>query len=393
MDYQSFQPGASEQKPILPPAPEIPKKTFTSKFIGLIVLLCALGGAVLAGIWWWQDQQVSKEIVATITPRPELGPIDDWKVYDTGDFTVKIPATLNTVGSKRSGGMESRLYHIGFEVSPFINNYPTNQSVLYSQGKFAEAEQLRYSNCRNSACLSITSSSQIIMDNVQGEEFVLDDSGGGQPAKTSILFHEVIKDNLLYKFYIQESKELPNGLPLPSGLIEAPSSFEIFKKVLSTFKFTAPTSATSNWETFNDTKGRFTIKYPREGLLGVDWNSSVFEQARQRVFGMNGVFGLNRGINENHIPYFSIYAFPPRSTDGVPCQEAAKGYILKYEILGNINISGTVYPKCIITQSMGNKSLHVSFNKNGYTWELVATNYDTYSNLIDPILSTFKFTK
>lgn len=363
-----------------------PKHFLNKKFAITFVVLLLLGGGAYASIWWWQKQQVVQEVIEP-TPRPEMAQVSEWKIFETGDFTIRIPLTWDTRGSDRSGAVESKLSHIVFDVSPLDNNYQSNLKDLYLKGKFAEAEQLRYSDCRES-CLKIKSSVPIIMDGVQGAEFVLDDSINNQPAKTSVLYREVVKDNLLYRFYTEESNQLPDGSPLPQGLIEAANSFEIFRKVLSTFLF----NSVGSLQTYQNIKYGFEIKYPKQGFYS-DFSEKINETENNQVFAAQGnLAGDNPEDPSTPRMYFSIYALPLRSTDGVTCKEAAKGYTLKYEIVGSIVIDGKPYPKCIITQSAGDKSVHISFNRNNYTWEFIATHYDLYENMINQILSTFKFT-
>lgn len=74
MDYTSFAPGQSANNqnltpPVLPAVPS--QKSFKPKFIALVVLLLLIGGGAYAGIWYWQNQQLSQEAVPTFTPRPQ----------------------------------------------------------------------------------------------------------------------------------------------------------------------------------------------------------------------------------------------------------------------------------------------------------------------------------
>ncbi|MBI2062365.1 MAG: hypothetical protein HYT64_01610 [Candidatus Yanofskybacteria bacterium] len=58
MDYQSFQPNPKPDLslPELPP----PHQIFTHKFIGVILILVALGAGASYGIWMWGNQQATK---------------------------------------------------------------------------------------------------------------------------------------------------------------------------------------------------------------------------------------------------------------------------------------------------------------------------------------------
>lgn len=167
----------------------------------------------------------------------------------------------------------------------------------------------------------------------------------------------------------------------------------LIRDILATFRITAPSlfpvtpeptsmDTVASWKTFRDVLGRFEIKYPDS--VNKDLESPEMDG---RAFGVNGV-------GQGYPPfYLSIYALPSRTSNGVPCSEAAKG-IWKYEVVGMIKLSGESYQKCVISRDLQqDQVLHVSFNASGYTWEFFATQYNRDYALIDQVLSTFKFIK
>ncbi len=94
MDYTSFAPGssASNQNPT-PPLFQAPQKTFTSKFIALIIGLFVLGGVAYAGIWFWQNQQTAQQVAPTFTPRISSQPSNIYNI--SLGFLVRLPDSLS----------------------------------------------------------------------------------------------------------------------------------------------------------------------------------------------------------------------------------------------------------------------------------------------------------
>lgn len=106
MDYTSFAPGnnsINNQKPIPSVFSPTPQKNFTPKFIVLVVLLLLLGTGAYAGIWYWQNQQVTQEVVPTFTPRVDA--TADWKTYTNTKygFEFKYPGDWEMVSYDGSG--------------------------------------------------------------------------------------------------------------------------------------------------------------------------------------------------------------------------------------------------------------------------------------------------
>lgn len=73
MDYRSFQPGnLNQNQPAqVPEQTSLSQKTFTPKFVGMVVLILVLGGAAYGGMWYWQKQSL-EIVVPTFTPRDEI---------------------------------------------------------------------------------------------------------------------------------------------------------------------------------------------------------------------------------------------------------------------------------------------------------------------------------
>lgn len=181
----------------------------------------------------------------------------------------------------------------------------------------------------------------------------------------------------------------------PLIIIFNPDSI-IAKKVLATFSFFEPIPSPTpdtTWKIFKDEAKGFEIQYPEFAFFDL---YPPADGPANRVFGVNGV-------GQKNIFYFSIYALPLRP-NAVPCSEAAQNFTQPFRFEGGLNIDGTDYQKCLITKKLTDVSgvsvvdeevLHISFNKNGYTWQFLATNYDKLEvkEAVDGMISTFKFIK
>ena len=102
MDYQSFQPGGQSQNGIsteLPPVQPMPTKHFTPKFIGVILILVALGAGASYGIWWWGNQN-SQVAVLPATPDPTA----NWKTYTNTEYGFEVKYPLDWNYRERSDG-------------------------------------------------------------------------------------------------------------------------------------------------------------------------------------------------------------------------------------------------------------------------------------------------
>ncbi len=128
MDQQSFQPN--------PPAPTPPqmsqetspvRKTFTPKFIGVIVLLLVVGGVAYAGLWFWQKQS-SEMMVPIFTPRNET---TNWQTYrnEQYGFEFKYPGDWS-VRDLTLGASHDKSIVKFFGAGPISISYDTFFSVI-----------------------------------------------------------------------------------------------------------------------------------------------------------------------------------------------------------------------------------------------------------------------
>jgi len=132
VDYQSFQPGGQGQNqvPIPSLSVQLPSsKNFTPKFIGVILIIVALGAGASYGIWWWGSQN-SQVAIPTVTPDPTA----NWKIYrnDQYGFEFRYPeGWFITEGM----GMEVFLRRVGSDSFPemSIQLTPSSSSNLLNQ--------------------------------------------------------------------------------------------------------------------------------------------------------------------------------------------------------------------------------------------------------------------
>ncbi|MDP3697599.1 MAG: hypothetical protein Q8R55_06340 [Candidatus Taylorbacteria bacterium] len=174
----------------------------------------------------------------------------------------------------------------------------------------------------------------------------------------------------------------------------------IASKVLTTFSFFEPSpipDPSQEWKMFKDDANDFEIQYPPTTFADLYIPPGVGSEDKVNY----RVFATNEPTRDGNY-YFSIYALPLR-TGAVPCSEAAQNFTQPFRFEGDMVISGVSYPICLVTRKISyphgyvvdEEIFHVSFNKNGYTWEFLATNYDKSSvkDVVDKMISTFKFTK
>ena len=228
MNYQSFQPN--------PPAPQMPEqippvqKTFTPKFIGVIVGLLVLGSGAYAGIWYWQNQQVANEVAPTFTPRPSAlpDPTAGWKTYtDTQyGFEFKYPADwIQEQNSIYSPEAPKGIYGVGdkITVESFVNN-----------------SQLSIDAWRTKNIGDV-----IIKDN------------GPVPIAGAVA-HQYIDGGMVNYIdtYIAKGSTV-----VKLGVSESTKYLTNYNQILSTFKFT-DSADTSTWNTYTNTEYGIELKYP-----------------------------------------------------------------------------------------------------------------------------------
>lgn len=132
MDYSSFQPN--------PPLSQIPQqippvqKTFTPKFIWVVVGLLVLGGVASAGLWFWNDKN-KEAVVPTFTPRPDV--TADWQIYTNTQYGFTIILNDDWEGYKVvSDNTPSSYYQAkySFCLPTSDKQYPISKSCNNVQG-------------------------------------------------------------------------------------------------------------------------------------------------------------------------------------------------------------------------------------------------------------------
>lgn len=336
-------------------SPQVPERKhfLNKKFLVIFVVLVLLGAGSYTGIWWWENRQLcppgSPCWVMPDDTVYNMDPIANWKTYTNAEYGFEFKYPLELVVSET-----------------------TDQSKLMCGGAYAPLGCI-------SVKLSFTSGSAFTYERFPQYDIV------GTETKVSIAGSE--------KTMIQRGSEYYIGLDNLVGLgfinKDSDSDYQLFLQILSTFKFIGQPAVDSNLKMFVDVGGRFTIQYPSpDAGINLDFPEGAIS-GDYRVFGMNNV-GQNSPIF-----YFSIYAKPLSPKDSVTlCREAGGGYIREYDTSGKIVVDGQSYTKCVFSRELqGDKVLHVSFNRNGYTWEFLATYYDRYQKIIDSTISTLEFTK
>ncbi|HEY4474960.1 MAG TPA: hypothetical protein VJC06_03495 [Candidatus Paceibacterota bacterium] len=338
------------------------------KLIWLIISIVFLSSIAYAGIWF-ASRRMAEQVVPTFTPRPSAtpDPTADWKTYMNTKygFTVKYPESYFTFHTSGDSNISFR----STEACKLLENgggeWPTDcqaYDVLVQQNKISGPEM-----------------SKTFVAGIEAEKF--SDLNGQWSNGTQVLVQFQKGQN----WYIQT---------FTFNTAKSQVSEIIMNQILSTFKFTSITPSTSltptpsaGWRTFKDSQSRFEIQYP--GNINLDY-SNQYPSGDYRVFGVNNV-GPNSPIF-----YLSLYAKPLQNPldEIVLCREAGGFYIRQYHTDERIIIGGTSHVKCLYDRELQkDQVLVVSFNANGYTWQFIATYYDTYHAIIDQILSTFKFTK
>lgn len=209
MDYQSFQPGGQEQ-PVSPPMGSIPQKTFTPKFIGVIVLILILGGGAYAGIWYWQKQQVEP----LFTPRVDV--TATWKTYTNTNTQFNFEFKYPPQGEVRGSTMLDK-----------ITVFPTSERP---DGTGATI-------------------------NIWFDSF--DIKHDGQYIATTFAGKPAYISNVKSEYGADFKRIIVPGTT--ADLVIESGNAPIFNQILSTFKFI---DETSGWETYVSNKFGFQVQYP-----------------------------------------------------------------------------------------------------------------------------------
>lgn len=235
MDYTSFAPGnnsINNQKPIPSVFSPAPQKNFTPKFISLIVLLLLLGGGAYAGIWYWQNQQVTQEVVPTFTPRADA--IAGWKTYMNTQygFEFKYPAGTDIQGINAKSSWPATSEDDDLLVGTFFNLIASNPLGYCSDLKTSETIVA----CLDSPAWAKSDTWTPVV--IGGENAVARSSEGS---------------NTVNMYYVNHGK---TGLQI--SVSDSAQGNPIVSQILSTFKFT--NSASLN--TYQNNQYGFSIALP-----------------------------------------------------------------------------------------------------------------------------------
>ncbi len=233
MDYSSFQPGGQNYFQVTPPQIKMPYKNFTPKFIGVILILVALGVGASYGIWWWGNQN-SQVTMPSATPDPTAG----WKTYTNVQygFQLKYPPDWSVEVSP--DGKSIALVSAETEMALEENNKELSDPKLIknciTEGPVSE---IVFSNHSTLALDIQQYHPQVIEKNYNGIIFKVHPIFGMIDGTT----YETEKDNKNYVFDVYDPARID--------------------QILSTFKFTNSVD-TSTWKTYTNTKYGYSIQYP-----------------------------------------------------------------------------------------------------------------------------------
>lgn len=280
MDYQSFQPN--------PPAPQMPQqmppvqKTFTPKFIGVIVGLLVLGGVAYGGMWYWQKQQVVQEVVPTFTPR--VDETANWKTYTNTQYGFEIKHPEDWVFTKEFSQAD------GFF---FTKNYFLEHSkiAIFPRGEFDHGIMEE----------GVVTDQQIDNKNTKKLSW----------SYRSLSIYYITDDTvpspwIVCKFDLRNCNRIEVDL---NGKEDA----EIAEKILSTFKFIEPTTDSI---LFRDTKRYLDVHNFRVALELYSYDNQKYPGTLEEL--------------KSLFPYLNLVA--PMPVDG-NCSQMDNAY--KYTLLDN----------------------------------------------------------
>jgi len=114
-----------------------PKHFLNKKFIVTFVILILLGTGAYAGLWYWQNQQLTQEVVPTFTPRANA--TAGWKTYTNTQygFEMQIPNDWSVVEGNDSLIFKSQKT-IAAEAQNIIDCSPGSTKQCNSDGIFPD---------------------------------------------------------------------------------------------------------------------------------------------------------------------------------------------------------------------------------------------------------------
>lgn len=213
--------------PVVPTTPVAKKFPLATIFISLILVLCL----AIAGYFYWQNTRLKSQLTTQPTPTPvaSTDPTANWKsyVHPTYKYEFKYPPTWSVVVSKNA----SANVFFGLTANPMTG--VGGVEIREMGGDPQKYHNLNGEDIENQQLITLPSGisgykSQIV-SSPKGNDFVFKNT-----------------DGLIYHIFISSAE---------------PQDLEIFDQILSTFKFTTPTSSDPNIKTFTSQKLGISFQY------------------------------------------------------------------------------------------------------------------------------------
>lgn len=222
---------------------QILNKSFSPKFIGLVLTILILGGVAYAGLWWW-NQKSKEAIVPTFTPRV-FDETANWKMYRNDKYRFEFNYPPEWIKSE-SLPWEDLSKGTALEISQKSNNGEiTDGASLFFYGADITGDETKKYITTDKEDLPFS------YFGFSGRERI-----GNKP-------------ELSYGSWIEAYKVSPSGKVTLFTWYQSPNSDFTYQKyllpILSTFKFIPSTSSgqvSSDWKTYQNNKYRYSIKYP-----------------------------------------------------------------------------------------------------------------------------------
>ena len=357
---------------------------------------------------------------SSITPTPTPDPTADWKLYESDGFSFKYPKAWNFENyySKYPTEKKYMKSYLTYEYRPKLNEYEDNVIVSVQTGSL-QPGTIGYKGDLN------TPISEFF--NTNNNLWLTGDAGGGGPGTTHDLPIETSiggKRAMLHSSHPSTAYEFANPgqitnvyiIPINGSLKDVvyisifyslanPKKEKLladFNKILSTFKFTdAQNVDTSSWKTYTNSQGGYSVSYPPEILIPTSEACKLKETTD---------IGFYEKVQGNYVCSDTPFQFHVRviqqpsnfkeesrctritksktSINGIPAER-----IISENIIAPDCYAGSIAPVFTAT-------VNIMFPHNGSTFEvgygLVNPKFylsHVKKDLLDQILSTFKFTK